>query len=177
MTRNDGLDAVVAPSRSALGDSARRVSHTLTALVAMLAAVLVVSCAHSPGASPAGGKSDTGGQAAAVDLKGSSWRVEDIEGHGTADNADVTVAFDPAAQVSGNTSCSDYNAQATIQSGERIEFSTMSVRYGECSAELKDQERRFLKAVQYVRSYRVDSSGKLHLIDGEGNERMRLERR
>jgi heat shock protein HslJ len=83
------------------------------------------------------------------------------------------MTFDSSGVVTGNTSCSEYSAVATIQ-GAKLSFATVSTKHQECASALADQERRFQKALFYVRSYRIDSGGSLHLMDGDDHERMRL---
>lgn len=155
------------------------VSRACATLIALVVAGLTVSCAHAPGGSAPGATAATEAPvttAVAISLPGTSWRAEDIDGSVALPGADATMVF-AEGTVSGNTSCSDYTGLSTIQDGGRLTFTTMSTRYGTCSPEITDQERRFLKAMQYVKAYTADSDGKLHLLDSYGKERMRLARR
>ncbi len=106
-------------------------------------------------------------------LKGTSWLVEDIQGKGVIDYAQTTVVFGHEGRVSGNTACNRYSGPVTIM-GNELKFGALISTRRACPPAVMDQERKFLAAMEGVRSFVLDEKGLLHLRDANGNELLRL---
>jgi putative lipoprotein len=110
-----------------------------------------------------------------VDLTGSTWVAEDIDGKGVIDNAQSTLVFGTDGRVSGRAACNQYGGKVTLNGASMIVDQVFSTKMA-CTAEaLMDQETRFLQALQATRSYRMDGT-KLVLLDGTGTPRLRFDR-
>lgn len=110
-----------------------------------------------------------------VELTGSTWVAEDIDGKGVIDNAQSTLVFGTDGRVSGRAACNQYGGKVTLNGASMIVDQVFSTKMA-CAAEaLMDQETRFLEALQATRSYRMDGT-KLVLLDGSGTPRLRFDR-
>jgi putative lipoprotein len=110
-----------------------------------------------------------------VELTGSTWVAEDIDGKGVIDNAQSTLVFGTDGRVSGRAACNQYGGKVTLNGASMIVDQVFSTKMA-CAAEaLMDQETRFLEALQATRSYRMEGT-KLVLLDGSGTPRLRFDR-
>jgi putative lipoprotein len=115
------------------------------------------------------------GTAPKVDLVGSTWLAEDIDGGGVIDNAQSTLVFNKDGRVSGLAACNQYGGTVKL-SGESMIIEDVFSTLMACTAPaLMDQETRFLEALRATRSYRMNGT-KLVLVDGSGKERLRFDR-
>jgi putative lipoprotein len=110
-----------------------------------------------------------------VDLVGSTWLAEDIDGKGVIDNAQSTLVFGTDGRVSGRAGCNQYGGSVTLNGASLIVDQVFSTKMACTAPALMDQETRFLEALQATRSYRMDGT-KLVLLDGAGTPRLRFDR-
>jgi putative lipoprotein len=110
-----------------------------------------------------------------VDLIGSTWVAEDIDGAGVIDNAQSTLVFGTDGRVSGRAGCNQYGGSVTLSGASLIMDQVFATKMACAPEALMDQETRFLAALQATRSYRMDGS-KLVLVDGAGKARLRFDR-
>ncbi|OJX99449.1 MAG: hypothetical protein BGP07_05385 [Rhizobiales bacterium 63-22] len=109
----------------------------------------------------------------AAGIEGRDWLAENIQGSGVIDNAQTTLTVTSDGAVSGSGGCNRYFSRATV-SGENVSFADIGSTYMQCPAALMNQERKFLDALGKTRSYRIDTTGKLVLLDADGKEMARL---
>lgn len=112
-------------------------------------------------------------QGAGTSVDGTAWLVEDIAGRGVIDRAQTTISFDAPGRVSGSTGCNRYTGVATRE-GEALRFGPLATTRRACVPALMDQEQKFLRAMQDVRSYVVATNGLLHLRGANGEPLLRL---
>jgi putative lipoprotein len=110
-----------------------------------------------------------------VELTGSTWVAEDIDGKGVIDNAQSTLVFGTDSRVSGRAGCNQYGGKVTLNGASMIVDQVFSTKMACTAPALMDQETRFLEALQATRSYRMDGT-KLLLLDGSGSTRLRFDR-
>jgi len=107
-----------------------------------------------------------------LDLNGSEWWVEDIEGHGVIDMSHTTLRFSVDGTVSGDTGCNRYHGSVDI-SGDRIRFGPLAGTRKACSPALMDQEIKFYRAMIQVVSWEIPPTRLLHLKDVDDNTMIR----
>jgi len=129
------------------------------ALLAAAALVLLMSATHAQGAS--------------ASLEGMAWLVEDIAGQGVIDRAQTTISFDAPGRVSGSGGCNRFTGVATL-AGEALKLELIAATRRACVPALMDQEQKFFKAIEAVRSYSVDANELLHLKGANGEALLRL---
>ena len=105
---------------------------------AALAFVLLAGTAHAQGAG--------------AGIVGTAWLVEDIAGRGVIDSAQTTLSFDTAGRVSGSGGCNRFTGAATL-AGEALTVGLLAATRLACVPALMDQEQKFFKAIEAVRSY------------------------
>lgn len=110
-----------------------------------------------------------------VQLIGSTWLAEDIDGGGVIDDAQSTLVFGTDGRVSGRAGCNQYGGAVTVKGASMIVDQVFSTKMACTAPALMNQETRFLNALQATRSYRVEGT-KLVLVDGEGKARIRFDR-
>ena len=108
-------------------------------------------------------------------LSGTNWLVEDIAGRGVVDNSQASIRFDEGGRVSGSTGCNRFNGAVTIE-GDKIKFGQMATTKRGCIPSLLDQELRFLKAMEEVRSFSIGQDGLLYLYGPNSEQLFRLSR-
>ena len=126
--------------RNRWGSDRTGILPALAASIAAAALVLPMASASAQGAS-------TG-------IDGTAWLVEDIAGRGVIDRAQTTISFDAPGRVSGSTGCNRYTGVATLE-GEALRFGQLATTRRACVPALMDQEQKFIRAMQDVRSYVV----------------------
>lgn len=110
-----------------------------------------------------------------VELTGSTWVAEDIDGKGVIDNAQSTLVFGTDGRVSGRAACNQYGGKVTLNGASMIVDQVFSTKMACVAPALMEQETRFLDALQATRSYRMEGT-KLVLLDGAGTARLRFDR-
>lgn len=108
------------------------------------------------------------GAAAAIDLTGSEWLLQDLAGSGLIDNIRATLAFPHAGKVAGNASCNRFFGTAEI-GGNAIELSPLGVTRMACPEAVMDQETKYLKALQAAE--RFEQKGSYLLLYCKGLEK------
>lgn len=101
------------------------------------------------------------------------WLVEDIGGRGVVDRAQTTITFAEDGSVSGDTSVNRYQGRATID-GTKLSFGPLATTRRAGPPALMDQETRFLKAVETVKSFQIETTGLLSLLNEDGDTVLRL---
>ncbi len=110
-----------------------------------------------------------------VELVGSTWIAENIDGAGVIDNAQSTLVFGTDGRVSGRGGCNQYGGSVALNGASMIVDQVFSTKMACLAPALMDQETRFLQALQATRSYRTEGT-KLVLVDGAGKPRLRFTR-
>ncbi len=108
-----------------------------------------------------------------VSLYSQPWLVEDIDGHGVVDTAQTTIKFAEDGSVSGDTSVNRYQGRANIE-GDAISFGPLATTRRAGPPALMNQEAKFLKAVETVKSFRIEPTGLLSLLNDSGETVLRL---
>lgn len=99
-----------------------------------------------------------------------SWLAEDIDGGGVIDNLQTVLDIAPDGAVSGTGGCNRIGGHATIE-GTNIGFEKMFSTMMACAPAIMDQEGKFLKALEGVKAYRLDTErDKLILLDAAGKD-------
>ena len=109
-----------------------------------------------------------------VELTGSAWLAEDVDGAGVIDNAQSTLEFSTDGKVLGRGGCNRYGGTVSLSGASMIVGELFSTKMA-CVPALMDQETKFLAALQATRSYRMEDT-KLVLVDGAGAARLRFSR-
>jgi putative lipoprotein len=100
-----------------------------------------------------------------INLVGTSWLVEDIDGRGVIDNLQSTIRFDTDGRVSGMGGCNRYFGSVTIDGGS-ISFGPLGATQMACPPAIMDQEDRFLRALANAR--RFETKNGLLYVFGDG---------
>jgi len=110
--------------------------------------------------------------AAALELTGTSWQVEDIDGGGVVDASNVTLLFPEDGKVVGTSGCNRYFGSVVI-AGSTISFGDAGTTMMACPEALMAQERLFFDALGKVTRGEVDAEARLVLYDETGTPRIR----
>jgi len=145
----------------------RRSASLLPISVIALMSILAAGCgSHGPTRAPDGG----------LDLVGTRWLAEDIDGRGVIDMLQSTIEFDSNQSVRANGGCNSAFGSAKID-GDRIEFGAFGTTLRICAEAISDQEARFFKALGETRRYRLDTySDLLYFMDADDREILRFSR-
>jgi heat shock protein HslJ len=92
--------------------------------------------------------------AAAVNLTGSEWLLEDLVGSGVIDNVQATLAFPEAGKVSGNGSCNRFFGPAQV-SGDVIKLGPLGTTRMACAEAVMNQETQYLNALQSAERFEL----------------------
>ncbi len=101
------------------------------------------------------------------------WLVEDIEARGVIDRAQSTIEFARDGSVSGNTAVNRFSGKADVD-GSNLKFGPLVTTRRAGPPAVMDQEQRYIKALDKVRSFRIEANGLLSLLDVDGNPVIRL---
>jgi putative lipoprotein len=126
-------------------------SHILPPLVAALVVSAGAAMAASP-TSPAG-----------------RWLAEDIRGSGVIDYLQSVLEIAGDGGISGTGGCNRIMGKARIE-GATITLGPLATTRMACSPAVMDQERKFLAALEAVRSWRIDTARHKLLLLGAGGE-------
>ncbi len=114
--------------------------------------------------------------AAAHELEGSRWLLEDIRNTGVIDRAQSTLRFDGDGRVSGSGGCNRMGGGVTLE-GNSVQFGPLMSTRMACVEALMDQEQRYLATLADVRSYLLEHEGAvLHLLAEDGTKLLRFSR-
>jgi heat shock protein HslJ len=129
-----------------------------TALVALLAGVLV-ACA--------GGAASPSGAAGIPTLAGTSWKAVSVAGRTTVSGSEPTLAFD-ATKVTGSGGCNQFGGEYTFADG-KLTFGEMPMTLIGCEEPISTIEGEFLKVLQGGVTVSVDDGGQI-LLEGPGGQ-------
>ncbi len=82
----------------------------------------------------------------AIDLVGSEWLLENLEG-GSPEHGRATLAFPETGKVAGNGSCNRFFGPAEIK-GDAIRLGPLASTRMACAEQAMDQEAKYLEALQ-----------------------------
>lgn len=111
-----------------------------------------------------------------LDLVGTRWLVEDIDGKGVIDMLQTTIEFDTNTSARASGGCNNAFGNVTFD-GDLIEFGAFGTTMKMCSEAISNQESRFFAALGQTRRYRLDTySDLLYFMDAEDKEILRFSR-
>ena len=87
-----------------------------------------------------------------VNLAGTSWLAEDIDGRGVMDILQSTLRFETDERVAGMAGCNRYFGSVTLD-GSAISFGPLGATRMACPTAIMDQEDRFLKALANAKRF------------------------
>ena len=88
----------------------------------------------------------------AVNLAGTQWTLEEIDGKPVTENSKATLAFLQAGRVSGNGSCNRF-ARPAEMSGNQLKMGPLAGTKMMCEAAPSDQESTYLEALECRRGF------------------------
>jgi putative lipoprotein len=111
-----------------------------------------------------------------LQLGGTKWRAEAIDGQKVGEAVQSTLEFVAADKVAGRGGCNHFGGAALV-SGNTVRLGPLfSTKMACAEGAAMDQEARYLKALEAAGSFRVEQDGRLVLVDEAGAERVRLAR-
>lgn len=105
-------------------------------------------------------------------LTGSTWVAEDIAQRGVIDYLQSRLQFVSSDRVAGFGGCNAFNGSLELSS-DRLRIGPLAATKKLCPPAIMDQEERFLKALESVRSARIEN-GLLFLQDEAGRDVLRF---
>jgi heat shock protein HslJ len=90
--------------------------------------------------------------AAALNLSGSEWLLEDLGGSGVIDNAQATLSFPEKGKVAGKASCNRFFGTVDI-TGDHIKFGGLGSTRMACPEAMMNQETKYLAALQAAQRF------------------------
>jgi len=91
-----------------------------------------------------------------------NWVVEQIRGDGVIDNAQTTLDLAEDGSFHGSGGCNNYRGKAVID-GRSITFGPAAATRMACPEAVMNQEAKFFKALEGVKSWQFNDVGKLIL--------------
>lgn len=110
-----------------------------------------------------------------VELAGTSWIAEDIDGRGVIDYLQSTLRFETGERVAGKAGCNRYFGSVSMD-GDAISFGALGATRMACPPAIMDQEDRFLKALANARRFE-SKNGLLFLFGDEAVPLLRFSRK
>jgi heat shock protein HslJ len=110
---------------------------------------------------------------AAPEIRGITWRAEDIGGRGLIDRSRVTLVLAADGRVSGIASCNAYTGRYTLDGGSLAIGELTLASAKSCAPSLANQERRFVEVLGAVRRVELLPTGAL-LVSGPGSQSARF---
>jgi len=110
---------------------------------------------------------------AAPDIRGITWRAEDIGGGGIIDRTRATLVLGADGSVSGNASCNAYSGRYTLDDGLLAISGLALVRERTCAPSVLHQETRFLEVLGAARRVELLPTGAL-LVSGTDGQSLRF---
>jgi heat shock protein HslJ len=101
----------------------------------------------------------------AVNLAGTQWTLEEIDGKPVIENSKATLAFLQAGRVSGNGSCNRFMGPAEI-SGNQIKMGPLAGTKMMCEAAPSEQESTYLKALEGAQRFAIQDGKLLVYVAG-----------
>ena len=141
------------------------------ARISLPAGEVVVGCC-SAGAVPVSARTPS---EEPMDLTGTAWIAEDIDGRGVIDTLQSTLRFEAEGRVSGTGGCNRYFGPVTIDGGA-LAFGPLAGTKMACPPAIMDQEQRFLAALAKVTRFET-RNGLLYLFGDGSAPLLRFSRR
>ena len=110
---------------------------------------------------------------AAPDIRGITWRAEDIGGGGIIDRSRATLVLGVDGSISGNASCNAYSGRYTLDGAALAVAGLAPARERTCAPSLLHQESRFLEVLGAVQRVELLPTGAL-LLSGSDGQALRL---
>jgi len=110
---------------------------------------------------------------AAPEIRGITWRAEDIGGGGIIDRSRATLVLGVDGSVSGNASCNAYSGRYTLDGAALAVAGLAPARERTCAPSLLHQEGRFLEVLGAVQRVELLPTGAL-LLSGSDGQTLRL---
>ena len=101
-----------------------------------------------------------------VDLAGTAWIAESIEGSPISSDVQSTVAFEDGGRISGNTGCNSFLGTYQI-SDDRMVIGPLAVTKKLCPPSADEQERLFVGALTSVQRIELEDDLLLLFSDSE----------
>jgi heat shock protein HslJ len=120
--------------------------NTMLKLAALIGAAWLAACASV-------GK--VAAPAPAVDLWGSEWRLEDLDGRAVLDNTQPGLAFPEPDTAAGNGSCNRFFGTVEVK-GEAVKFGKLATTRRLCPEAVAGQEAEYLQALENAGQIRQD---------------------
>ncbi|WP_372613514.1 META domain-containing protein [Aquicoccus sp.] len=96
-------------------------------------------------------------------LTGAEWHIDVIAGQGVIGDTQITIAFGPDMRISGHTGCNRFMGGYKL-TGEGLRLGQLGVTMMACPEAQMAQERRVLDALDEVRRFDIEASGRLLLV-------------
>lgn len=106
-------------------------------------------------------------QAAAPQLVGREWVIEDIAGGGVIDASEANLLFLPDGRLAGSTTCNRLLGSYSTD-GSQLSLDAAGTTMMACPKALMKQERRLLELLPKVTRYSIDDTGALVLTTAGG---------
>jgi len=110
---------------------------------------------------------------AAPEIRGITWRAEDIGGGGIIDRSRATLVLAVDGSVSGNASCNAYSGRYTLDGTALVVSGLAPARERACAPSLLHQESRFLDVLGAVQRVELLPTGAL-LLSGPDRQSLRF---
>jgi len=110
-----------------------------------------------------------------VDLAGTSWIAENIDGRGVIDYLQSTLRFKTDERVAGKAGCNRYFGSVSLDGGA-ISFGPLGATRMACPPAIMDQEDRFLMALANAKRFET-RDGLLFIFGDEAAPLLRFSRK
>lgn len=90
-----------------------------------------------------------------ADLRGTSWRLEDLAGAGVIDMAQATLEFTEDDRVGGSGSCNRFRGTVEVH-GDSISFGPLATTRMACAEAVNNQETNYIAALSGAERFRID---------------------
>ncbi len=123
----------------------------------ILGLFMVAGCSHTDKSS-----------VSVIELIGTEWGLEEIDGHGVADRVQSTLHFERGDRIVGWGGCNRYFAGLRTQ-GDDIQIGPIGSTRRICPPVVMNQENRFFKALEKARY--ISKQDHYLIVDSDGIEK------
>jgi heat shock protein HslJ len=149
-----------------LHTSAQRLRVRLRATVVAVTGLLALSaCGSQPVTAPPEGPT----------LRGSEWRLQELDGRPVPSSSVATLSFPQAGRVAGHGACNRFMGGVTVGPQGRLQFGQLATTRMACEQAVNEQETRYLAALQQVQAYELQGQTLLLFVPGQAQP-LRLKR-
>ncbi len=106
-----------------------------------------------------------GGEMAEPDWVGTTWRVEEIEGHPLAEGTTSTLGFPETGRVAGLAACNRYTGFVVLEGDRIVSLGPLVATRMMCPLPVMEQERLFMVVLERAR--RLQRDGERLIVFGE----------